>query len=636
MLNWPRIIPFIGILLFPFLLEASVCESHKSCSDKFVVKDNFLTYFSTHKINLENTNIERLVIVIHGALRNGHEYFDDTVVAAKKLNVENKTIVLAPTFRKVTDERAEGEMYWGRKWYTKWKYGYLSEDSDKVSSFDVLDKLITKITTSNNFPNLKSIVVTGHSAGGQFTQRYGVSTRIGKSLSQTFTIVPSNPSSYMYLDAERYEFTNGNYQIKNLKNDCSEYNNYIYGPINRARYMENMSIAELRYNFKNQKMIYLMSEQDKGTDSLDRSCEAKLQGKNRFERSQNFFHYVKKQITSTNHRFLSIPEIGHDHVLVYESREAAEVIFGLPVKKDPSFHYKKIGSVTDVTKPINKMFVMFGGGKNEISGMRRFLKAANGGDLLVVSGKDVLNQRYTHDFWNMAELEKIALNSVQTISFINKEAGEKEFVLNKIKNAEAIFFTGGNQAKYINRVKGTSAHKEILSKVTDGIAVGGTSAGLAIMGEYIFSAQSGGLSSSYVLRNPHTRYISIEHDFFFSPLLGNLITDTHFNERGREGRLLGFMFKTQFEKKLSLVHGVGIDEQTSLTIFDNFEMISSGKGHVTFYKSLSGNVSQQMRRLNYENIFKLELQHETTYRHYSKLDFSNATLLNVVNGEVKY
>jgi cyanophycinase len=628
-----NILVFSLLISFSTLASGKVCESHKNCQNKFFVKNNYLTYFSTHPIDRNNSKISRLVIVVHGALRNGHTYFDDTVIAAKKLGVLDNTIVLAPTFRKVTDEHLEHELYWGRRWYQKWKYGYRSEDSDAISSFAVMDLLVKKIASSKKFPNLKSIVITGHSAGGQFTQRYGVSTKVAAEIDQSLSIVPSNPSSYMYLDQDRYHFSNGNFERLNEIENCSEYNHYIYGPIDRASYMARYTVEELRANFEHQKMIYLMSEEDKGTDSLDRSSEAMTQGQNRFERAKNFFYYIKRSVTSENHRFLSIPSIGHDHAKVYESKEAAEVIFGLAKRKTPSFLYNKIGNVEDLIKDSSDLFVMLGGGKNEIRGIGRFLSAANGGDLLVISGKSLLNQRYTHDFWNIAEELKIVLNSVETISFLDRKAGEQTFVLEKIKKAEAIFFTGGDQSKYINFIKGTAAHREILNKVRQGSAFSGTSAGLAIMGEYIFSAKRGGVSSHYVLRNPHTQNITIEHDFFSAPYLRNLITDTHFTERKREGRLLGFMFQTQHKYSLKRLFGVGIDEQTSLSLGENRTMVSDGAGDVTFYRAPRALPRRQLESLNYGPIKFRKLTHGKTYPHYSELSLSK--VINVFDGLIE-
>ncbi|MBK25276.1 MAG: hypothetical protein CME70_14875 [Halobacteriovorax sp.] len=624
---------FLCLLWHPSILfsKTNFCTVAKDCKSRFYSKDNFLTYYSTHDLKSSSTEVNRLVIVVHGALRNGDTYFNDTVLAAQKHSSLNKLIVLAPHFRKITDKRELGEHYWGRRWYTKWKYGYKSEDSDKVSSFTIIDNLIKSIVSSNNFPNLKTIVITGHSAGGQFTQRFAVANKLREEVEQKIKFVPSNPSSYMYLHDKRYEFAEGNYRVKNIGSACKEYNHYIYGPIDRADYMSGFSLEELRSNFSDQDIVYLMSEEDKGTDSLDRSCEANLQGKNRFERSLNFFYYAKKSFKPLNHRFLSIPKIGHEHVHVYESKEAGRVIFGKNEKLSSYYSYRKIGTVKDRKLINKKSFTMFGGGKNEPLGMKRFLSKVKGGNLLVISGKDILNHRYTHDFWRMAEEFEVPLASVETFSFHHKKAGDTKELLELLKRADGVFFTGGDQSKYILRIKGTKFHRELLKR---NLPIAGTSAGLAIMGEYIFSAKFGGLRSSTVLKRPHSKYISIEKDFFYSPLIGSVITDTHFSNRDREGRLLGFMFKAQFDFGLSSVFGIGVDEHTSLHITHDQKMTSYGVGSVWLYKSLDSKVIEQEGPLNYGPISFYKLKKNKPYPHYKILETNSWSVLQVVNGVV--
>ncbi len=598
---------------------------------KFFYKDNFLTYYSTHDFSKRNSEVSRLVIVVHGALRNGDEYFADTVIAAKKHGVEKRTMIVAPHFRRESDQRLSGEIYYGNRWNTKWKYGYKSQDSDSVSSFTLLDTMILELEESKLFPNLKTIVITGHSAGGQFTQRYAIGSKINSKVKAEVEFVPSNPSSYMFLDEARFTFNKGNFELQENFEDCQEYNHYIYGPIDRARYLSRYSVKSLKKIFNSNRLTYLMSEEDKGTDSLDRSCEAMLQGKNRFERAKNFWHYDKKVLGGENHSFISIPKIGHEHIDVYESKEAGEVIFGLKKRKHSSYLYNKIGNSKDVEASSKELYLLLGGAKNESVGFTKFLEAAGGGDVLVISAKPELNQRYTHDLWNMAETGKVPVDSIETISFLTKEAGDQAFIINKIKKAEAIFFTGGDQSRYLLRIKGTKAHKALLKKVRLGVPIAGTSAGLAVMGEYIFSALKGGLSSSYVLKNPHAGEITIDSSFLGIDLLKGLITDTHYMNRNREGRLLGFMFRTQFDYKLSTLYGVGIDEQSSLTISKE-GMVSIGGVH--FYKKPGGPIPlNQDESLNYGPILKKTLLPKYQYPQFKNIEFNE--VVSVIEGAVK-
>jgi cyanophycinase len=605
-----------------FTLLVLILLSTQAFGAKFFYKDNFLTYYTTHDFSKKNEDISRLVIVVHGALRNGDVYFADTVLAAKKHGVEKRTMIVAPHFRRESDQRQSGEIYYGNRWNTKWKYGYKSQDSDSVSSFTLMDTMIEEIEESKNFPNLKSIVVTGHSAGG---------SKINSKVRAEVSFVPSNPSSYMFLDTERFSFNKGNFELQNNFEDCQEYNHYIYGPIDRARYLGRYSVKSLKKIFNSNRLIYLMSEEDKGTDSLDRSCEAMIQGKNRFERAQNFWHYDKKVLGGENHHFVSIPKIGHEHIDVYESKEAGEVVFGVKKKRSSSFLYNKIGNSKNREASSKELYLLLGGGKNEEVGFTHFLKAAGGGDVLVISAKPELNHRYTHDLWNMAEANGILVDSVETISFLSKEAGDKPFVLSKIKKAEAIFFTGGDQSRYLLRIKGTKAHQALLKKISSGTSVAGTSAGLAVMGEYIFSALKGGLSSSYVLKNPHGNEITIDSGFLKIDLLKGLITDTHYMNRNREGRLLGFMFRTQFDYKLQSLYGVGIDEQSSLTISKK-GMVAIGGVHL--YKKPEGPIPRtQEDTLSYGPIFKKSLLPKYQYPHFKEIEFDD--VVSVIEGVVK-
>lgn len=133
------------------------------------------------------------------------------------------------------------------------------------------------------------------------------------------------------------------------------------------------------------------------------------------------------------------------------------------------------------------------------------------------------------------------------------------------------------------------------------------------MGEYIFSAKKGGLSSRYVLKNPHSQDITIEQDFFYSKLLKILITDTHFSERGREGRLLGFMFRAQYDYDARKMYGLGIDEKSSLTL-DLEGMMA--EGGVWLYKSLEINPSYQLGDLDYR-FKKKQLSNSVKLPHFS-------------------
>jgi cyanophycinase len=609
------------------VLAQKPCLEAINCKRQLLVAQNHLVYYSNYEISKINKRITKAVIVVHGTLRDGDNYFNNMVKVATNNQKINETLIISPHFKRSDDEKDDKEVFWGRRWYQKWKYGYKSQDIDQISSFELIDILIKKLKAHG----IKSVVITGHSAGGQFTQRYAISTQIDKEIDITFA--PSNPSSYMFLHDNRYQFINSNYKAVNPI-DCKEFNEYIYGPINRAEYLQKLTVKELQENYAKKDVVYLMGENDHDTDYLDESCEANLQGKDRFDRAQNFNYYVNKHFKNNNHSFVSVPAVGHDSYKIYNSLEGQSVLFDIKKQMSSNILYKKIGNDKNKETTQTSLSVLLGGGKNETNGFRHFLNAAGGGDIVVLTGKGYLNNRYTHDIWKMAEEFKIKIDSVESIALLNKNASNEEFVLEKIRNAEAIFFTGGDQSKYIDRIKNSELQTLLQKKINTGVAIAGTSAGLAIMGEYIFSAVRGGITSLRALKNPLSKIISIESNFLNIPGTENIITDTHFSNRNREGRLLSFMYRTQRDYNLKSIVGLGIDEQTSLTIFSNGDTMAQGLGNVIAYKSNKSISTNTRKGLNYKNIVRTVLEKDKTLNSIKSYELLKSDMISVTNGNL--
>ena len=112
--------------------------------------------------------------------------------------------------------------------------------------------------------------------------------------------------------------------------------------------------------------------------------------------------------------------------------------------------------------------------------------------------------------------------------------------------AEAVFIAGGDQENYIDFWKGTPAEDAINANVRAGEPIGGTSAGLAVLGEFAYGAlgdkpEDNDLTSLEVLTYPYSERVTLARNFLEIPFLKNLITDSHFAKRDRMGRSLGFL-----------------------------------------------------------------------------------------------
>jgi hypothetical protein len=106
------------------------------------------------------------------------------------------TIVISPRFASnaggCNDKLAPNEVNWSCNG-DSWRSGGTSGSNQKLTSYDLTDEILRKLANKEIFPNLKAIVVAGHSAGGQYVNRYEMSNQVHDSLGVPVTYVVSNP-----------------------------------------------------------------------------------------------------------------------------------------------------------------------------------------------------------------------------------------------------------------------------------------------------------------------------------------------------------------------------------------------------------------------------------------------------------
>ena len=188
--------------------------------------------------------------------------------------------------------------------------------------------------------------------------------------------------------------------------------------------------------------------------------------------------------------------------------------------------------------------------------------AAKGGHghfvILRASGADDLQKELYHDIGGVA--------SVQTLVFHSRAAASDPRVLEIVRQADGIFLAGGDQANYVRFWKGTPLNALLDRHVAEGKPIGGSSAGLAILGGHAYGALDGGsMASDEALRDPLGKGVTLVDGFLHMPNLQQVITDTHFNARGRQGRLIAFIARLRHEGHPGVV-GLGVDENTALCV----------------------------------------------------------------------
>ena len=221
-----------------------------------------------------------------------------------------------------------------------------------------------------------------------------------------------------------------------------------------------------------------------------------------------------------------------------------------------------IGNKTDSKNKALGGICLMGGATENDEAMKWFLKRANGGDVLVLrtSGTDGYNS-YLYSSLG------VKVNSVETILFKNSAASSDSDILVKIKNAEAIWFAGGDQWDYISYWRNSPVSKAINDAIAqNSIVIGGTSAGMAIQGGFYFSAQKGTITSSEALQNPFDSKLTVSNETFLdNSILKNVITDTHYDNPNRKGRHIAFIARIIADYSIS-AKGIACDEYTSVCI----------------------------------------------------------------------
>lgn len=223
------------------------------------------------------------------------------------------------------------------------------------------------------------------------------------------------------------------------------------------------------------------------------------------------------------------------------------------------------GNTADVVTTPTRGICLMGGASENDDAMRWFLNRANGGDVLVLraSGASGYNNYFYTDLG-------ITLNSVETIVFNNANASTDPYIWDKINKAEAIWFAGGDQWNYVSYWRNTPIDSLINKAIEErNIVIGGTSAGMAIQGEYYFSAQNGSVTSSTALNNPYASSVTPDGTpFLNNSILTNTITDTHFDNPDRRGRLTTFMARIYTDHGVQ-VRAIACEEYVAVCIDEN-------------------------------------------------------------------
>lgn len=160
--------------------------------------------------------------------------------------------------------------------------------------------------------------------------------------------------------------------------------------------------------------------------------------------------------------------------------------------------------------------------------------------------------------------ERLGAADIRIVDTVQREDASSSSYLEAVQKATGIFFTGGDQSRITSILKDTELDAAIHQRYQEGIVIGGTSAGAAMMPDVMIVE---GDSET----NPRVNVVEMGPGMGFLP---GVVVDQHFLQRGRLGRLLSAL------SQQPAVLGFGIDENTAVVVQDNkFEVV--GEGAVT-------------------------------------------------------
>jgi len=262
------------------------------------------------------------------------------------------------------------------------------------------------------------------------------------------------------------------------------------------------------------------------------------------------------------------------------------------------YSYFRVGNPNDVTTSTTAGTALEGGG-TDVDALYQWMCGRSGnGDFLVIraTGTDAYNPYIQQLCPNE--------NSIATLIIPNRTAASDPFVASTIQNAEALFIAGGDQSDYINFWKGTPVETALNNLIARGVPIGGTSAGMNVLSQFIYSAlASQGVTSSQALADPFNKYITLDENFVNIATVQGVIDDPHFVTRDRMGRDLAFLCRVYLNGWSSLPRDIAIDEQTALLIDARGNGTVVGNSTVYFLQAPGApQVCQPNTPLTYQNI----------------------------------
>jgi hypothetical protein len=305
----------IGIIM---VLNLDSFQQDYRCPERYNIRLGatlwVIPYCTTDAIGEPNADIQRIVIMLHGADDIPKYYFDELITVATENNI-TRTLIMAPHFSRQAGLYADESvlMWLGTGWEYQWGQDASNPTSVPLASYDVLDSLLEYLV-QGQFPNLQSITIVGFSGGGQYTNRYAAANPLDpylQAIGIEVRYVITSPGSYLYFDnRRRVGDTLDEFAVPPaaITRACPDWNEYGIGLEAPYRYISQWDARTLMAQYAARDVYYLIGAEDTMTGF---DCRHDLEGSHRYERALVYFNYVAT-LQDNPHQMAVAAGIGHE------------------------------------------------------------------------------------------------------------------------------------------------------------------------------------------------------------------------------------------------------------------------------------------------------------------------------------
>lgn len=353
-----------ALLLAATLASTTPCTSAALVCTEWIEVPGWssrLQVYRNYSLTTRNERVTRALVFVHGINRDANNHFRTAMAAAFLDGALSDTVIVAPRFASNSgvagndggncdDSLSPSEANWHceNQRPDTWRSGGPEVGHGSLSSFEFMDQIVRQLSDKHLFPKLRSVVIAGHSAGGQFVTRYEMTNAVSEMAGVAISYVVANPSSYAYLDGTRPTASalpaNISASAPGFRppppanppppfvafadaQNCTAFDDWPYCLKNRRGYVARLSADQVKVQAAAGAVTYLLGDSDILPSGIfDMSCPAMAQGPTRLGRGLAFAKYVNEAY-GAHHDVIVVPFCGHSARCLFTADVALPLIF---------------------------------------------------------------------------------------------------------------------------------------------------------------------------------------------------------------------------------------------------------------------------------------------------------------------